>query len=79
MSRCDTNYILLYKTNIEVVTKAHMGLNHSVYVALCLNLKCPGVTQNYELINLVKNLHTKARTGSQMYVVTVYAHTISHI
>ena len=43
------------------------------------DLKCPGVTQNYELINLVNNLHTKARTGSQMSVVTLYAHTISHI
>ena len=31
MSRGDTNYILPYKTNIEVVTKAQMGLNHSVY------------------------------------------------
>ena len=30
----DTNDILQYKTNIEVVTKADMGLNHSVYVAL---------------------------------------------
>ena len=97
MSRGDTNYILPYKTNIEVVTKAQMGLNHSVYVALWLktkfdgnncafvtlfvldDLKCPGVTQNHELINLVKPLHIKARTGSQTSVVTIYAHTISHI
>ena len=97
MSRGDTNYILPYKTNIEVVTKAQMGLNYSVYVALYLktkfdgnsfafvtlfvlaDLKCPGVTQNNELINLVKPLHIKSRTGSQTSVVTIYAHTISNI
>ena len=97
MSWGDTNYILPYKTNIEVVTKYHLDLNHSVYVALWLktkfdgnhcafvtlfvlhNLKCPGVTQNHELINLMKPLHIMSRTGSQMSVVTIYAHTISHI
>ena len=41
--------------------------------------KCPGVTQNYELINLVKPLDSKARTRSQTSVVTIYARTISHI
>ena len=97
MTRGDPNYILPYKTNIEVVTKAEMGLNHSVYVALWLktkfdgnncafvtlfvldNLKCPGGTQNHELINLVKPLHIKSWTGSQTSVVSIYAHTISHI
>ena len=34
MSRGDTNYILPYKTNIEVGTKDQMGLNHLVYLAL---------------------------------------------
>ena len=28
------------------------------------NLKCPGVTQNHEIINLVKPCHIEARTGS---------------
>ena len=91
MSRVDTNYILPYKTNIEVVTKAQMGLNHSVYVALWFKTKfdgnncafvtlfvCPGVTQNHEPSNLVKPLHIKSRMGSQTSVVTIYAHTISH-
>ena len=90
MSRDDTNYILPYKTNIEVVTKAQMGLNHSVYVSILLktkfdmiycalltlfvldNLKCPGVTQNPEPINLVKTLHIRARMGSPISVVTIY-------
>ena len=79
MSWGDTIYILPYKTNREVVTKAQMGSNHSVYVALRLKtkcdrnncafvtlfllyyLKCPGVTQNHELINLVKPLHIRVR------------------
>ena len=82
MSWGDTNYILLYETNIKVVTIAQVGLNHPVYAALLLktkfewnncafvtlfvlnNRKCPGVTQNHELINLVKPLHVKARTES---------------
>ena len=34
MSGGDTNYNLPCKTNIEVVTKAQMSLNHSVCVAL---------------------------------------------
>ena len=38
----DTNYLLPYKTNMEVVTKAYMGLNHSVYVALWLKTKFDG-------------------------------------
>ena len=97
MSRGDTNYILPYKTNIEVVTKAQMGLNHSVYVALWLktkfdgnacafvtlfvldDLKCPGVTQNHEVVNLVKPWHIQAIMGSQTSVVTIYAHQITHI
>ena len=97
MSQGDTNYILPYKTNIEVVTKAQLGLIYSVYVTWRLktkfdgnnfavvtlfvldNLICSGVTQNHELIKLVKPSHIKARTGSQTSVVTIYAHTMSHI
>ena len=97
MSRGDSNYILPYKTIIELVTNAQLGLSHSVYVALRLKtkfdgnncafitlfvldtLKCPGVTQKYELINLEKPLHIKSRTGSQTSVVKIYVHTISHI
>ena len=43
------------------------------------DLKCPGVTQNNKIINLVKPFHIPARTGSQISVVTIYAHKISHI
>ena len=35
------------------------------------DLKCPGVMQNHELINLVKPLHIKSRTCSQTLVVTI--------
>ena len=79
----DTNQMLPYKTNTEEVTKAQRGFNHLVYVALWLKtmfdgnnhtLNVPGMTQNHELINLVKPLHIRARTGSQKSVVTIYAH-----
>ena len=55
--------------------------NNFAFVTLCVadDLKCPRVTQNHELINLVKPLHIKSRTGFQTSVVTIYAHTISHI
>ena len=48
-----------------------------IYCALLIlfvldNVKCPGVTLNHELINLVKTLHIRARMGSQMSVVTIY-------
>ena len=43
------------------------------------NLKCPGVTKNHEVIHLVKSLHINAGKISQMSVVTIYAHTITHI
>ena len=39
MSKDDTNYILPYKTNKEVVTKAKMCLNCSVYAAIRLKTK----------------------------------------
>ena len=42
MSQGDIFYILPYKTNIEVVTNAEMGLNHSGYVALRLKTKFTG-------------------------------------
>ena len=42
MFRVNTNYILPYKTNIEVVTKVKMGLNHPVYAALWLKTKFDG-------------------------------------
>ena len=55
MSRGDINYILPYKTNIEVVTEAQMGLNHSVNEALWLKTKfygnnCAFVTHNSYLL-----------------------------
>ena len=43
------------------------------------NLKCPGVTQNHEIINWVKPCHILAIIGSEMSVVAIYAHKISHI
>ena len=39
MSRVDTNYLLQYKTNSKEGTKAHIGLNQSVYVVLWLKTK----------------------------------------
>ena len=43
------------------------------------NLKCQGVTKNHEVIHLVKSLHVNAGKISQMSVLTIYAHTITHI
>ena len=37
------------------------------------DFKCPGLTQNHEIINFVKPCHFQARTGSSMSVVTKYA------
>ena len=61
--------------------KTKFNGNYCAFVTLIVldDLKWPGVTQNQELINLVKPLHIKAKTGSQMSVVTIYAHTIIHI
>ena len=54
MSQADTNYILLYKTNKEVVTKAQMGLNHSVYVTLCRLLTNQGPDRSGSCLILIR-------------------------
>ena len=67
--------------HVALGLKTKFNGNNCAFVTLFVldDLKCPGGTQNHELINLVKPLHIKARTGSQKFVVTIYGHTISHI
>ena len=64
-----------------LLLKTKFDGNLCVFVTFSVmdNLKCPGVTQNHEIINWVKPCHILAIIGSEMSVVAIYAHKISHI
>ena len=63
VSRGDTNYILPYNTNIKEVTKAQMGLNHSVYLALWSKTKFNGKNCSFVTLFVLDDLKCPKATS----------------